>query len=102
MGRDCGRPVCAIATPLYAEPVEQNVLAPVPHRHYVFTIPRLLRPVFGRRRAWLGELCRIAARLLKKGYAEACPNAKPGLILFVQTLDDLIIFNPHIHVLGMV
>jgi len=32
----------------------------------VFTVPRLLRPMFARRRAWLGELCRIAARLLEK------------------------------------
>ncbi len=46
---------------LYGEWVEQNVLAPVPHRQYVFTVPRLLRPGFGRHRAWLGELCRIAA-----------------------------------------
>jgi hypothetical protein len=33
--------------------VETNVLAPVPHRQYVFTIPRLLRPIFARRRALL-------------------------------------------------
>jgi len=49
---------------LYGEWVEDNVLEPVPHRQYVFTVPRLLRPIFGRHRAWLGELCRIAARLL--------------------------------------
>ena len=35
---------------------------------YVFTVPRLLRPMFARRREWLGELCRIAARALVKGY----------------------------------
>ena len=49
---------------LYGEWVEENVLEPVAHRQYVFTVPRLLRPIFGRRRAWLGELCRIAVRLL--------------------------------------
>ncbi len=27
-----------------------NVLAPVPHRQYVFTVPKLLRPAFGRQR----------------------------------------------------
>jgi len=30
---------------LYGDWVEQNVLAPVPHRQYVFTLPRLLRPI---------------------------------------------------------
>jgi hypothetical protein len=85
---------------LYGEWVEENVLAPVAHRQYVFAIPRLLRPMFGRHRAWLGELCRIAARLLVEAYAEALPGARPGLILFVQTFGALANFNPHVHVLG--
>ena len=85
---------------LYGEWVEANVLEPVPHRQYVFTLPKLLRPVFGRYRAWLGELCRIAARLLVDAYAEALPSARPGLILFVQTFGDQANFNPHVHVLA--
>ncbi len=85
---------------LYGEWVETNVLAPVAHRQYVFTVPKLLRPVFGRHRAWLGEVCRIAARLLLDAYAEAAPGARPGLILFVQTFGDLANFNPHVHVLA--
>jgi hypothetical protein len=35
----------------YGEWVDTNVLAPVPHRQYVFTVPRLLRPLFARRLA---------------------------------------------------
>jgi hypothetical protein len=85
---------------LYGEWVEENVLAPVPHRQYVFTVPRLLRPIFARRREWLGELCRIAARLLADAYDEALPGARPALILFVQTFGDLVNFNPHLHVLA--
>jgi len=85
---------------VYGDWVEENVLSPVPHRQYVFTVPRLLRPIFARRRAWLGELCRIAARLLVDAYAEAFPGARPGLILFVQTFGDLANFNPHVHVLA--
>jgi len=45
---------------LYGEWVEENLPAPVPHRQYVFTVPGLLRPIFARRREWVGELCRIA------------------------------------------
>jgi len=54
--------------------------------------------MFGMHRAWLGELCRIAARLLVEAYAEALPGARPGLILFVQTFGDLANFNPHVRV----
>jgi len=84
----------------YGEWVEANVLAPVPHRQYVFTIPRLLRPMFARRRALLGKLCNIVERLFARFYASARPGARPGLILFVQTFGDLVNFNPHIHVLA--
>ena len=64
---------------LYGEWVEEKVLAPVAHRQYVFTVPRLLRPIFARRREWLGELCWIAARPLAHAYAEALPGAKVDL-----------------------
>ena len=86
--------------PAYGEWVEANVLAPVPHRQYVFTLPRLLRPMFARRRTLLGKLCNIVERLLDHAYASARPGARPGLILFVQTFGDLVNFNPHIHVLA--
>ena len=69
---------------LYREWVEENVLEPVAHRQYGFTLPRLLRPMFGVHRAWLGELCRIAERLLVEAYAEAAPGARPGMILLAQ------------------
>jgi hypothetical protein len=85
---------------LYGEWVEQHVLAPAPHQQHVFTVPRLLHPMFGRHRAWLGELCRIAARLLVAAYAEAVPESRRGLILFVQTFRDLANFNPYVHVLA--
>jgi hypothetical protein len=84
----------------YGEWVEANVLAPVPHRQYVFTVPRLLRPLFARRRALLGSLCNIIERLFARFYASARPGARPGLILFVQTFGDLVNYNPHIHVLA--
>ena len=84
----------------YGAWVEANVLAPVPHRQYVFTIPRLLRPLFARRRSLMGKLCIIVERLFARFYASARPGARPGLILFVQTFGDLVNFNPHIHVLA--
>jgi len=84
----------------YGEWVDANVLAAVPHRQYVLTIPCLLRPLFARRRALLGKLCNIVERLFARFYASARPGARPGIILFVQTFGDLVNFNPHIHVLA--
>ena len=84
----------------YGDWVEVNVLAPVPHRQYVFTVPRLLRPIFSRRRGLLGELCHIVEHLLISAYSGAGVKGRPGLILFVQTFGDLLTFNPHIHVLA--
>ena len=78
----------------------ENVLAPVPHRQYVFTLPKLLRPIFSHHRAWLGELCRIATRLLTQAYVAAAPGTRPGLVLYVQTFGDLANCNPHLHVLA--
>ena len=84
----------------YGEWIEQNVLAPVPHRQYVFTVPRMLRPIFSRRRRLLGAMCHIVERLLGEAYRGAEPVGRPGLILFVQTFGDLVNINPHIHVLA--
>jgi hypothetical protein len=84
----------------YGDWVEENVLAPVPHRQYVFTIPRMLRPIFSRRRGLLRKLCHIVERLLIAAYSGAGVEGRPGLILFVSTFGDLVTFNPHIHVLA--
>jgi len=82
----------------YGDWVEDEVLAPVPHRQYVFTVPKLLRPHFHRRHR-LGALCRIVARLLNSTYNEAAPWGRPGFVLFVQTFGDLVTFHPHVHAL---
>ncbi|MBI5909506.1 MAG: transposase [Betaproteobacteria bacterium] len=52
------------------------------------------------KRRLLGELCHIVERLLNEAYSGAGVESRPGLILFVQTFGDLVIFNLHIHVLA--
>ena len=83
----------------WGEWVEQVVLRPVPHRQYVFTVPKLIRPFFAFRRSLLGGLCRVVSRSLTEAYGAAHPRARPGFILFVQAFGDLVNFNPHIHAL---
>lgn len=88
---------CVLA---YGDWVEENVLAPVRHRQYVFTLPKMLRPVLSHKWRLLGELCHIVERLLAEAYSSTGVEGRPGLILFVQTFGDLVTFNPHIHVLA--
>jgi len=83
----------------HADWLEDEVLAPVPHRQYVFTVPRALRGHFRRDRRLLGELCRLCARLLGRFYRSADRRGRPGFVLYVQTFGDLVTFNPHIHAL---
>lgn len=52
----------------YDEWVEANVLTPVPHRQYVFTVPRLLRPLFARRRRLAQNMLRAPFSLEKISY----------------------------------
>jgi len=77
----------------YGDWVEENVLAPVLHRQYVFTVPRMLRAIFSRKRGLLGELCRIVERLLIRAYTGAGVEGRPGLILFVQTMREPRLFS---------
>lgn len=83
----------------YGEWLEETLLIPVPHRQYVFTLPKLLRPFFRYRRRYLGQLCRLVAGLLKAGFRAMEPRGEPAFILYVQTFGDLVTFNPHIHAL---
>jgi hypothetical protein len=83
----------------YGEWLEDNVLAPVPHRQYVFALPKLIRLFFRYRRPYLGELCRLVAALLKAGFKVMAPQGQPAFVLYVQTFGDLVTFNPHIHAL---
>lgn len=79
----------------YGEWLEDNLLALVPHRQYVFTLPKLVRPFFHYRRRYPGDLCRLVAVLLKAGYTAMDPRAQPAFILYVQTFGGLVTCNPH-------
>jgi len=89
---------------LFAERLRQQIVAPVPQRHVVFTIPRVLRGLFERERALLGLLARTAyatlARVLRAaGAAGAVRRAVPGVVASIQTFGSYANFHPHIHAL---
>jgi hypothetical protein len=61
----------------------EELLAPVPHRHVVLTVPRLLRPLFRRRRDLLVEL----VELLRRATGE---DLRSGLVVSLATACDLL------------
>jgi hypothetical protein len=86
---------------LWAEWLREDVLLPVAHRHVVLTIPRLLRPLFRRRRELLGELARAGAEAVKElvGHASGDGEARPGIVVSVATAGDLLQWHPHLHLI---
>jgi hypothetical protein len=66
---------------LWAEWLREEVLDPVPHRHLVLTIPRVLRPLFRRRRELLLELAQCAAEAVSELMRRALgAEARPGIV----------------------
>jgi len=78
-----------------------HVLKKVPHRHFVFSLPKILRRYFLYDRDLLSDLSRCAWESLKLFLREAGPerNPIPGAVIAIQTFGDFLGFNPHCHVL---
>ena len=85
---------------LFAEKIAGQILAPVPHRHWTFSIPRVLRGLFERERALLSLLSQTAyASILKTFQALLDRNdVRPGCVFSLQTFGAYgANFNPHCH-----
>ena len=78
-----------------------DVLKKIPHRHFVFSIPKILRRYFLYDRKLLAALSRCAWESLKVFMQQAVPEKEPipGAVIAVQTFGDFLGFNPHCHIL---
>jgi hypothetical protein len=85
----------------FGEWICEEVLKAVPHRHFVFSIPKILRRYFLYNRSLLSELSRCGWESLKTFFQEAVPEkeAVPGAAVAIQSFGDFLGFNPHLHVL---
>jgi transposase-like protein len=83
----------------FGEWVTEQVLAPIPHRQYVFTIPKILRVYFRKDRRLLGKLSQCAYECLKVFFQATLrrKNAVPRVIVAIQTFGDLVNFHLHLH-----
>ena len=84
---------------LLAYHLNEEVLAAVPHRQWVFTIPKRLRVYFRYDRSLLGGLCRAAYETVKDVFRLEIDGDSGvlGMVATIQTFGDLIHWHPHIH-----
>ncbi|MDH3383480.1 MAG: hypothetical protein OEM42_05395, partial [Deltaproteobacteria bacterium] len=66
------------------------MIRPVPHRHLVFALPKVLRPAFPHRRRLLPELALCVWKALSAFLREDTGNnTLPAAIVSIQTAGDL-------------
>lgn len=85
---------------LWGDFVRSKVLADCPHRHLVFSIPKMFRVFFLHHRRLLTKLSRCAWKTICQ-YLEVCipEDHQPAGILSIATAGDFLNWNPHIHAL---
>ncbi len=79
--------------------LDEQLLAPVAHRHVVLTIPKRLHAYFLYDRRRLGLLSRVAYHTLhgSVGAALGEPDAVPGVVSLAQSFGSLAHWLPHLH-----
>lgn len=83
----------------FAHDLKESVLFPVPHRQYVFSIPKILRKFFLYNRKMLGKLSQCATNSLKVFLRMVLRRESgiPGIVQAIQTFGDYGRWHPHIH-----
>ena len=81
--------------------LKETVLYPVPHRQYVFSIPKILRKFFLYDRKLLGKFSQCAANSLAKFFKITLRKKAgiPGVVVAIQSFGDYARFHPHLHAL---
>jgi hypothetical protein len=78
--------------------LNQEVLLDLPHRQFVFAIPKALRPFFRHDRRLFSEVSRLIYRLIQDFYREAAgAKLMTGIVVAHQTFGDMLRWNPHFH-----
>jgi hypothetical protein len=87
---------------LFAEWLDTHILEQVSHAQFVFTIPKLLRPIFKYHPKDLSPLCQSASQALKQIFQEVAtdPSALPGVVLSVQSYADRLNLHPHVQAIA--
>ncbi|MFM7102551.1 MAG: transposase, partial [Verrucomicrobiota bacterium] len=78
-----------------------HILLPVPHRHVVLALPRLLRPLFQRHRGLLRRLFTLGQQSITQLLRSALdlPKGTPAFLVTLHTFGEYLDFHPHLHAL---
>jgi hypothetical protein len=87
-------------TLLFAEYLDERLLLALPHRQFVFTLPKALRVFLRHDQRLFAHLARLIFNLIAQFYATAA--GKPittAAVVAPQPFGDSLRFNPHFHAL---
>jgi hypothetical protein len=108
-GYDCFRPFFCTSfflcpsrgqkrTLLLGEYLADDLLLRLPHRQYVWTIPKALRGFLKRDRSLFAEVGKLIFALIGEYYSEAAGRPLvTGLVSSHQTLGEFVTWHPHWH-----
>jgi hypothetical protein len=85
---------------LYAEYLSEDLLLDLPHRQFVFTIPKILRPYFKSDKRLFGEVSKLIFSLLSQFFSLAAGRELLcACVVSYQSFGEFARFHPHWHVL---
>ncbi len=86
---------------IWTQWLDTTLLAPVPHRQVVLTIPKRLRAYCLYRRRLLGEIARVAARTVTAAIRTLTGERElaVGIVACLQTHGSRANWHPHLHLL---
>jgi hypothetical protein len=100
----CFCPSCqAKRVVLFGHHLKENAFYPVPHRQYVFSLPKMLSIYFKHDRTLLSGLCQRAYKSLLTFLREVVhlENGIAGVVMAIHTFGEYPEkFHPHVHVIS--
>ena len=85
-------------TLLLGEYLSEDLLLQLPHRQFVWTIPKCLRVFLKHNRELHAELSRLMFSLISSYFSEAAGTAvTAGMVSSLQTFGEYVSWNPHWH-----
>jgi len=78
--------------------MNERLLLDLPHRQFVFTVPRILRPYFRHNRRLFSDVNQLIFAIIERFYNRAAKTSiKTGMVLAYQSAGEFLRFNPHFH-----
>lgn len=87
---------------LFSGRMNDEILLNLPHRQYVFTLPKMLRPYFKTNGGLFAEISKLISDIINRYYKELIgKEIQTGFVVSYQTYGEFLRFNPHWHCIVM-